>query len=54
MEVHKANKNRPTETPAETPETLLPANETQDGGNYSEKGEVDAASVFSKFSGQKE
>lgn len=54
MEVHKANKNRPLETPTETPETLLPAKETQEGEDYSDKDEVDVASVFSKFSGQKE
>jgi uncharacterized protein len=55
MEVQKANRNRPAPTPEEN-ESLLPASETQGMQSDSEADneEVDAASVFSKFSNLKE
>lgn len=53
MEVQKANKNRPADAPVETTDTLLPASDTQEAKTAGEnETEVDAASVFSKFSDQ--
>ncbi|MFZ1814022.1 MAG: cell cycle transcriptional regulator TrcR [Rhizobiaceae bacterium] len=57
MEVQKANKGRPVPEQAEN-DALLPASETQDSAEdeYDARrgGEVNAASVFSKFSNLKE
>lgn len=56
MEVQKASRGRPAEPASEDAETLRPASETQNAPEESEStpGEVDAASVFSKFSNLKE
>lgn len=59
MEVEKANKNRPQPEPgSEEAAALAPATETEQGYTPSEdraaEEEVDAASVFSKFSGSQE
>jgi uncharacterized protein len=56
MEVQKASRNMPSSSEQAKGETLLPATETQDEPEESRKpsGQVDAASVFSKFTGSKE
>ncbi len=60
LEVSKANKNRPLDeqtntAPVDTSDQLIPAAKTQyaDEERKSDKGEMDAASVFSKFSNLK-
>ena len=58
MEVQKANRNRPADATTESGDTLLPATETQDIGEAApdtgQVEEVDAESVFAKFSDGKE
>ena len=58
MEVQKANKGRPQPEPEADSQTLQPASETQMGSDdeydIRQREDVDAASVFSKFSGKSE
>ena len=56
MEVQKSARDRPAELTSQDNETLLPADQTQEAAEDEDvrDSQVDAASVFSKFSGSSE